>query len=126
MKIGKQTKNVSDGRYLLNEVVGIYDLHFKYERKEDGSEHAVLYIIFHTNYRGLECVKFANVSCLNMKNFSGGYTQTIYIEIVENTSYEMKNRLHVSDYENQIIEFYCESYQIINESEYNNASSRLL
>ncbi|QUL56753.1 hypothetical protein KDC22_09860 [Paenibacillus tritici] len=60
-------------------------------------------------------MKFNNVSSLYVKNLGGSYNQILGFEIEDKTSsqWEKSGSYHVKDYEDGILDFYCETIEIL-------------
>ena len=109
------TKNLRNDGYKLNDVIGLVGINYNIELNEYQSN---LIIKFVTKNNDELCIKFNNISSLNLNEIGGKYNQLESIEIIENKSYEKNKKYYIRDYENQMIDFYCESYLIITNENY--------
>lgn len=107
------TKNVLNDGYRLNEVIGLISLNYNIELNEYYENQSNLIINFLLKDNDNLCIKFNNISSLNLKDIGGSFNQLLSIEIIENKHNEKDKKFLIRDYENQMIEFYCESYKII-------------
>lgn len=79
---------------------------------------SVLEIVFlsEAEDRGFEmALKFVNVSSLELNGFGSGYNQISGFHIVDlkESGFEKEHRYLVEDYENNSLNFYCESIEIV-------------
>ena len=107
------TKNVTNDGYKLDDVIGLVGFKYIIEINEYYENQSNLVIDFITKKNRKLCIKFKNISYLNLKDIGGTYNQLSSIEIIENKYYEKDKRYHIRDYEDQLIDFYCESIVII-------------
>ena len=112
------TKNLRNDGYKLNDVIGLVGINYNIELNEYYENQSNLIIKFVTKNNDELCIKFNNISSLNLNEIGGKYNQLESIEIIENKSYEKNKKYYIRDYENQMIDFYCESYLIITNENY--------
>ena len=107
------SKNISNNGFKLNDVIGLVGLNYTIELNEYYENQSNLVINFLLKNDNNLVIKFLNISSLNLKNIGGHFNQLLSLEIRENINFEKDKKFLIRDYENQIIEFYCESYLIL-------------
>lgn len=60
-------------------------------------------------------LRFGNVSSLELNGFGSAYNQLLgfHIEDLKESGFEKEHRYLVEDYENNLLNFYCESIKIV-------------
>jgi hypothetical protein len=105
-------KSNNDG-FFLDNITGIVGINYITELNERYEYQANLIIQFKTNENDLLRIKFYNISAGSLNELGGRIIQLYSVKFIENVSYEKEHRFHVKDYEDGIIDFYCESYEEI-------------
>ena len=100
-------------KYDVLDVIGILELNYKIESNIFYEDESNVSIKFLLNDNKSFLMRFKNVNSLQLKYFGGSFNQLLGFVIIENPTYEKNLRYHIKDYENSIIDFYCESYEII-------------
>lgn len=106
-------RNSNNVGFFLENITGIVGINYITELNQNYEYQANLIIQFKTNDHDFLSIKFYNISAGSLNELGGRIIQLKSLEIIENASYEKKQRFHVKDYENGIIDFYCESYEEI-------------
>lgn len=106
-------------QFSWNDVKYIEKLDYYIELDEYAEQVSNLEILFYIKLPKEEIhkllVKFNAINNLNIKNIGGKYNQIMGFEIVDQLTagWEYEQRYVVRDYENETIEFYCKSIEIV-------------
>ncbi len=61
-------------------------------------------------------VIFIDVSCMNIKDFGGGLTQLLFLDVKYDNSFIDRKKYRVVDLENNQIEFFCNDFFILDQN----------
>ena len=113
-------------KYKVSDVVGIVGFDYNIDLNEFYEKQSNIKIKFVLKDNTNILIRFRNISSLKIKNIGGEFNQILGFEIIENKTYEKRNRYHIGDYENGMIDFYCELYEIIANDYFSNNISMIV
>lgn len=109
----KITRNSKNNGFFLDDIIGIIGINYAIELDKHYEYQSNLLIQFKTQNNTLLHIKFYNISACNLNGLGGVFNYIDSVEFIENISYEKDHKYHIKDYENGMIDFYCESYEQI-------------